>query len=247
AVVYFHGGGFIGGSMAGLENICKTLAFHANAVVVNVEYRLAPEHPFPAAPTDAYDAVKWVHANAEALKVNPDQIAVSGDSAGGNLTIVCALMDRDQGNHFIKLQAPIYPVVNLPNQPTADFAWTMDAYEMRKDQELSSAAVNSLRGMASTFNSLYLQNDDLLTTPYASPYFEENLSGLPEALIFTAEYDFLRPQGEAYGRRLRAAGIPTTIIRYAGIDHGFIDKCGFFPQSEDCLIEIAKKIKSMFV
>ena len=124
AVVFFHGGGFMGGSVDVVENPCKALAEKAGAVVVSVDYRLAPEHSFPAGLTDCFDTVKWVYEQAEDIRVNSQQIAVSGDSAGGNLATVCALMDHEKGTGMIKFQALIYPTVNMSAAPTEDLSWS---------------------------------------------------------------------------------------------------------------------------
>jgi acetyl esterase len=128
AVVFFHGGGFITGSVQLVEDPCKALADKAGAVVISVDYRLAPEHPFPAGLTDCFDAVKWAFHHAGEIGVNPVQIAVAGDSAGGNLATVCALIDRDMKAGMIHYPGLVYPLVNFGNQPVGDHEWRFDEY-----------------------------------------------------------------------------------------------------------------------
>lgn len=121
AVVFFHGGGFIGGAVKAVENPCKALAEKAGAVVVSVDYALAPEHPFPTGLADCFDAVTWVHANARELNIDEERMTVTGDSAGGNLSAACAIMDRDRKTRMIALQALIYPTVDLVCRPCKEY------------------------------------------------------------------------------------------------------------------------------
>jgi acetyl esterase len=246
AVVYFHGGGFISGSLPAVENPCKALAEKAGAVVLSVDYRLAPEYPFPAGITDCFATVQWAARHAEELGIHPEQITVAGDSAGGNLAAVCALLDRDQKMGLIHYQALIYPVVNLSNHPTGDHAWDIREYTIRQHPELIEYAIQSLADAAPIFSALYTQKVVGMDAPYVSPLRAEDFSGLPPSIIITAEFDFLRLEGEAYARKLIRAGVPAKLIRYNGMDHGFIDKIGLYPQAEDCIQEIALGIKEMF-
>ncbi|WP_078549573.1 alpha/beta hydrolase [Litchfieldia alkalitelluris] len=245
-VVFFHGGGFIGGTVGAVENSCKALAEKANLVVISVDYRLAPEHPFPAGLIDCFDAVTWVYEHAGELGVNRDQIAVCGDSAGGNLATVCALMDREKGKNMIKFQALIYPVVNLGKNSTEDFKWNLDQYVIEHHHEIIKGTVLALGEAGVLFNNLYLQGRAEISNPQVSPLFAENLSGMPETLMITAEYDYLRLEAEAYTRKLLRSGVKTKHIQYNGMDHAFIDKIGEYPQAEDCMNEIAKGLKAVF-
>ncbi|REE92768.1 acetyl esterase/lipase [Paenibacillus taihuensis] len=238
AIVFFHGGGFIGGTLDVVENPCKCLSAYADAVVVSVDYRLAPEHPFPAGLNDCFAAVRWVHENAEALGVNPEQIAVAGDSAGGNMAAVCSLMDRDQGTGFIRFQALIYPTVNMGALDSGDPPWTVEAYDIRKHHEFIMPGLMAMKGDASSpILNMYLQGKAEPSNPYLAPLLGD-VTGLPEALIITAEYDFLRLEDEAYARKLARSGVKTTLIQYNGVDHAFMDKSGLYPQAEDCMKEI---------
>lgn len=245
AVVFFHGGAFFGGSLKAVENFCKCIAERAGAVVVSVDYRLAPENKFPKGFHDCFDSVKWVYENANALNVNPEQIAVSGDSAGGNLSAACALMDRDLGTHMIKLQALIYPTVILSRESNEYFTWDLNEYTIQNNHELIEGIITGLLELPDV-SKLYVEKSEELKNPYISPLLAQDLSNLPETLVITAEYDYLRLEGEAYARRLSQAGVKVKTIRYNGIDHAFIDKIGILPQAEDCAEEIASSIKQLF-
>lgn len=245
-VVFFHGGGFIGGTVDVVENPCKALAEKAGAVVVSVDYRLAPEHAFPAGLNDCFAAVQWVYEHADEIGADPQQIAVAGDSAGGNLAAVCSLMDRDQGTNMIKYQALIYPTVNMGAVETEDFKWRLDEYDIRNHRELIMAGVEGIGGMSNLIVNLYLQNNAESSDPYFAPLLAADLSGMPETLIVTAEYDYLRLECEAYARKLTRSGVATKLIQYNGMDHAFLDKTGLYPQAEDCVHEISKDIKRIF-
>ncbi|MBM7662837.1 acetyl esterase/lipase [Bacillus mesophilus] len=246
AVVYFHGGGFIGGTLETVENPCKALAEKANAVVVSVDYRLAPENPFPAGLYDCFDAITWVYNHPKELGIDREQIAVAGDSAGGNLATVCCLLDHEQQTNMIKYQALIYPVVNIGDRETEDYKWDIEEYKILHNHELIRSSVYALAGAGPLFNELYLQGVIENSHPHVSPLLAEDLSGLPDTLIITAEYDFLRLEGEAYARKLARSGVKVKLIQYNGMDHAFIDKIGEYPQAEDCMNEIAKGIRSVF-
>ena len=245
AILFFHGGGFFGGTLETVENPCKLLAERANAVVLSVDYRLAPEHPFPAGLNDCYRAFEWVYANATELNVLRDQIAVAGDSAGGNLATACCLMEQERREGRICYQALVYPVVNLGSIPTDDFKWALDAYDISHHHDLIRGVVLALADSDSLLNDLYLQGEVEVTHPLVSPLFADDVSGLPPTLIVTAEYDYLRLEGEAYARKLARAGVPTRLIQYRGMDHAFMDKLGDYPQADDCMNVIAKGLKEL--
>ncbi|MFS0838876.1 alpha/beta hydrolase [Paenibacillus sp. 1P03SA] len=245
AVVFFHGGGFIGGTVDVMDNPCRALAEKAGAVVVSADYRLAPEHAFPAGLTDCFETVQWVHRHARELGADPARIAVAGDSAGGNLAAVCALMDRDRGTGMIRFQALVYPTVNVSGTETEDFRWSEEAYGIREhgDRELILGGLHGLGGSFPGLIGLYLQGRTESTHPYVSPLLAGDLQGLPETLIVTAEFDYLRLEDEAYARKLTRSGVPVSMIRYNGMDHAFLDKLGMYPQAEDCLNEMAREMK----
>lgn len=249
AVVFIHGGGFIGGSTAAVENPCKALAEKAGAVVISVDYRLAPEYPFPAGLTDCFDAVKWVHQHAAEIRVNPQQIAISGDSAGGNLATVCTLMDIEQGTNMIKFQALLYPSVNMQGVETDQYQWDLSHYEIGDQQEIGDEQrelilqlIHGLKGSGKFIHPLYFQNRVETSEPHVSPLLSDQLGKMPPTLIALAQYDFLTVEGEAYGAKLARLGVPVRIIRYNGTDHAFMDKIGLYPQAEDVMNEIAQQM-----
>jgi acetyl esterase len=207
ALVYFHGGGFVLCNLDTHDGTCRSLANGAGAVVVSVDYRLAPEHRFPAAPEDCYAAAQWVSRNAAEIGADPTRIAVGGDSAGGNLAAVVALMARDRGAPPLRFQLLIYPVT--------DFAFDTASYRDNAEGYFLTT------GMMKWFWSQYLADPAAGAQAYASPLRARDLRGLPPALCITAGYDPLRDEGEAYACRLADAGVAATTSRYDGMFHGF--------------------------
>ncbi len=241
-VIFFHGGGWVGGTTFTVENPCKLLVELADCVVVNVDYPLAPEHPYPAGLNGCYETVRHVYEHADDYGIDKDKIAVAGDSAGGNYAAVCALRDRDEGAGRIKLQMLIYPAVTLAAQ-TPGYQWSPDAYEMA--DELRPMLLPALMAMAGTGSpdnpmlQMYLPDPALASHPHVSPLMAERFNGLCKALIVTPEFDGLRLQGECYAKALQNAGVPVTLIRYKGQMHAFLDKLGILPQAEDLVREMA--------
>jgi acetyl esterase len=206
-LIYFHGGGWVIGDIASSDGLCRTLANASGCIVVSVGYRLAPEHPFPAAADDAYHAMLWVSENASGFGGDPSRIAVCGDSAGGNLAAVVALIARDRGKPAIRYQLLIYPVTDAACD-TPSYEENAEGYFLTKDA-------------MQWFWKHYVQNSADRSHRYASPLRAASFEGLPPALVITAEFDPLRDEGEQYAERLRAAGTPVTLRRYNGMIHGF--------------------------
>jgi len=206
-VVYFHGGGWVIGDIESHDRTCRALANRSGCVVVSVDYRLAPEHKFPAAAEDAYAATVWVAEHAGALDADGGRLAVAGDSAGGNLAAVVSLLARERGGPRIAFQLLIYPVTDF-NLDTVSYLENGVGYSLTRDGML-------------WFWRHYL-NDEAEGRHYmASPLQAESLTGLPPAHVITAEFDPLRDEGEAYAGRLQAAGVPVVCSRYDGMIHGF--------------------------
>ncbi len=242
-LIFFHGGGFIGGTVDVVENPCKAMADKANAVVISVDYRLAPENPYPKGFVDCFDVVKYAYNNPSELNIDKEKICVSGDSSGGNLAAVCSLKDRNENTNMIKYQALIYPVVILTNKKGQEYNWNISQYNIKNKNKMITGCVLGLSD-SSAMEDLYIQganSEDI----YISPLLEKDFSNLPKTLVINAEYDYLRVQGEIYVKKLIEAGVNARNIRYNGIDHAFIDKCGIYPQTEDCFNEIAKDIKNL--
>jgi acetyl esterase len=232
-LVYFHGGGFIFGNIAMVDNLCRATANRASCVVVSVEYRLAPEHKFPAAVDDAYAATGWVAENAVRLKIDPTRIAVGGDSAGGNLSAVVSLKARDEGKEFPIYQVLIYPPTDLSMHSTESISKFSEGYFLTGADMV-------------WFGDLYFEKSQDRHVPYASPLLAPDLSNLPPALIITSEFDPLRDEGEAYGQRLKKSGVPVKISRYAGMIHDFIRMDGVISRAKDAIDEIASSLSEIF-
>ncbi len=229
-LVYFHGGGWVICDLDTHDGICRSLANLANCLVVSVDYRLAPEHKFPAAAEDCFAATQWVADNAASIHGDPSRIAIGGDSAGGNLTAVVSQMARDAGGPRLAFQLLIYPATDMRmNTPSMDE--NADGYYLTKDDMI-------------WFTGHYLNSDEEKLHPIASPFLAENLEGLPPALVITAGYDPLRDEGERYGQRLKEAGVPVTISRYDGMIHGFFSMP--FEKTHQALQQCASALMAAF-
>jgi acetyl esterase len=208
-LVYFHGGGWVLGDLESHDRVCRALANSAGCVAVSVDYRLAPEHVFPAAAEDCYAATKWVAENAASLGADPARIAVGGDSAGGNLAAVVSMMSRDRGGPSLVFQLLFYPVTDSAMDTPSQKEFASDGYVLsRADMEW--------------FWNNYVDSSAEKTNPYASPLRAKNLAGLPPALVLTASHDPLRDEGEKFAQRLISSGVKVTCTRYEGVTHGFV-------------------------
>jgi len=232
SLVFYHGGGWVIGDLDTVDVPCRLLANRANCVVVSVDYRLAPEHKFPAAADDAYAAAKWVVENGPSIKVDSSRVAVGGDSAGGNLAAVVSLMARDKNEIDLAYQLLIYPVTNHSYE-TVSYRDNADGYLLTKDSMI-------------WFWDHYLRNPQDGENPYASPLKAEDLSGLPPALVITAEFDPLRDEGEAYAQRLKEAGVSVEETRYNGMIHGFFWMPGTLDQGMKAVNQAANALKQAF-
>jgi len=238
-LVFYHGGGFRLGDLDTYDALCRDLAVRSGAMIVSVEYRLAPEHVYPAAVDDSYAALVWVHAHAAEIGGDVTRLAVGGDSAGGNLAAAVSLQARDLGGPPLVFQLLIYPVVNFAEMETESHTLFAEGY--------------IIGGAAHAFTrDTYLPNPADRRHPYASPLLarthlinrkfltfaqdrrpiehlpgiyeiaSNDLTGLPPALVITAAFDPLRDEGELYARKLAAAGVPARATRYAGVPHTFL-------------------------
>ncbi|MEG9194483.1 MAG: alpha/beta hydrolase [Archaeoglobales archaeon] len=226
-LVFYHGGGFVICNLDTHDSICRRIARLSNATVVSVDYRLAPEHKFPAAVVDAYDAAKWVADHGDEIEVDTGKIFVAGDSAGGNLATVVSIIARDNGEDFIKGQILVYPVVNL-------------AGITRSWLEYSNFGI-LFEEIMYWFTEQYLRSKEDALNPHASPIFAD-LGNLPPALIATAEYDPLRDEGELYGALMRKQGSSATVVRYNGTIHGFLNMYSFLDPGKELIAQIAAKL-----
>ena len=232
-LVFFHGGGFTYGDLETHDGVCRMLCKHAGAHVLAVDYRLAPEHPFPAAVDDAREALRWAHANAERLGADALRVGVGGDSAGGNLAAVVSQLAARDGGPAPALQLLIYPATDFTGR--------------RRSRELFGDGFLLTNPEMDWFEANYLGADGShASDPRASPLLAEDLSGLAPALIITAGFDPLRDEGEEYARALLQAGTPAILRRFPGFIHAFIAAAGVSRNCRDALIEIAGATRAMF-
>lgn len=227
-LVYFHGGGWVIGDLETHDALCRTFANEAGVKVVAVDYRLAPEHVFPAAVDDCYAAVKWVEENGGAIGIDVTRIAVAGDSAGGNLAAVVSQIAKAEKGPKIAFQLLIYPVTDT-DVDTGSYKANAEGYLLERD------------GMIWFFDH-YLKGADR-NDPRVAPLKAESLSGLPQAYVVTAGFDPLRDEGRAYADALKAAGVKTEHVNYDGMVHGFFNQQAVFDVGREAVKVAAKALK----
>lgn len=218
-LLFFHGGGWVTGNIDSYDKVCTTMAEMTEHAVVSVDYQLAPEHPFPAAPEDCYLVAKELFLNASLLGISPEQIILIGDSAGGNLAAAVSLMAKDRGEFLPKRQILIYPATYNDHSEQSPFP---SVIENGTGYLLTSKRIRD-------YMELYIQNQKDWNHPYFAPLLAENLENQPRTLILTAEFDPLRDEGEAYGKKLRQFGNQVEIHRLKDALHGFISLPSSFP------------------
>ncbi|MFC5949269.1 alpha/beta hydrolase [Pseudonocardia lutea] len=220
-LVYYHGGGWVIGNIESHDAVCRALAARAGCLVASVDYRLAPEHRFPAAVDDSYAALTWAAEKIGDFGGDPARLAVGGDSAGGNLAAVVAQLAKKQGGPPIAFQLLVYPATDRFD----------DSPSMREN------ALGPLlsRAWIEWFLGCYLNSPDEGQDPRVSPGRAEDLSGLPPALVITAEFDPLRDQGAAYVGKLREAGVDAQLLPVDGMIHGFIQMSGVLDKARETL------------
>src|SRR5579863_2711802 len=231
ALLYFFGGGWVLGSIDTADGVARALANASGALVVVPGYRLAPEHPFPAAVDDCYAALRWVAAHAGEIGADPARLAVGGDSAGGNLAAATTLLARSDGLALAG-QLLVYPNTDqlAPAEPApgADDPFLFNRHSV------------------AWYRRHYLAGPGDAASPLASPLRAETLAGLPPALVITAEYDPLRAEGEAYARRLADAGVPAELTCYPGMAHGFFTMLGTLESSRAAIAQAAAHLRTCF-
>lgn len=249
ALIFIHGGGWIGGTTYVVENFCKLIAEKANCVVFNVDYSLAPEKPFPNGLNDCYIAIKHIYDNFNNYGIDANRIAVAGDSAGGNYTAAVSLMARDKGIPMIALQILIYPCIAIGDASIDGYEWSEKAFNISPEQENIIKNMIMLGKPEDITNnpimSAYIKDNSQIYNPYVSPIMAESHKDLPKAILVGAEFDGLRIQTEFYAKLLKEAGVDVTCYRYKGMTHAFIDRLGFVPQAEDLAEIISEAIKNM--
>lgn len=229
ALVFFHGGGWVIGSLDSHDNICRALANLMQGVVISVDYRLAPEHKFPVAVDDCYEATKWVFEHPSEFNIDSASIAVGGDSAGGNLSAVVSYLSSKRGIPKVAFQLLLYPGTH--------FSFDTDSHRENAEGYFLT------KGSMIYFRDHYLDKPEDVQNPLASPLLIDDLSGLPPATIITAEYDPLRDEGEAYANRLKEAGVPVTLTRYDGMIHGFVSMADQLDKGKKALQQAGESLR----
>ncbi|MED3737052.1 MULTISPECIES: alpha/beta hydrolase fold domain-containing protein [Virgibacillus] len=239
AIVFYHGGGFFGGSLDTVDLPCRRLADLAGIRVFSVEYGLAPEHPYPEAVINAHKMVVYIHHHHEELKVNVNHLNVMGDSAGGNLTYVVSLLDRLYGTNYIKNAVSVYPVVYQgKNEEQLKRFYDLSAIKVHEHEELVHQHIKGFMDFFYFIDRWYIQDADPESW-MISPYNVEGdlLKNMPRTLYIAGEYDALRLQGDAFYEQAKKAGTDIYCLRYNGMIHSFMDKVGDYVQADDCLKE----------
>lgn len=231
ALIYLHGGGFVLGTLDGVDEVCRAIAARSGWAVLSPEYRLAPEHPHPAALEDSFDALAWLLRSAPEFGIDPNAIAVGGDSAGGNLAAALCLKLRD-----LELPRPVSQVLVYP---AVDDSFTRTSWTEFADAPLLTAAD------ARWLWEQYVGAGRVDIGHLAAPMKAASLRGLPPALVLTAEVDPLRDDAEAYAERLRHDGVPVTAIRYPGVFHGFFTEVGVFDKTEAAIDDVVRHLRGL--
>jgi acetyl esterase len=232
-LVFFHGSGFVLCSLNTHDGMCRNLCAGADCLVVSVDYRLAPEHKFPAAIDDCVFATRWVADHATELNGDAARLVITGDSAGGNIAAATALRLRDEGGPPLCGQLLLYPVTDYHTPGTPSYEANAEGYGLTRDT-------------MKWFWDHYLTDPSEASNPYAAPLRARDLSGLPPALVITAEYDPLRDEGERYAERLRDAGVGTALLRYDGMNHGFLFWVGLVDKAGDAMAEACAWLRDAF-
>ncbi|QLL06494.1 alpha/beta hydrolase [Mycobacterium vicinigordonae] len=233
ALLYFHGGGWVMGSLDFVDPVCRELANRAQCAVVSVDYRLAPEAPFPAAVDDGYSALLWVAVHGADIGVDPSRIAVGGDSAGANIAAAVSLVARDDNGPSIALQLLAYPATEYC---VARQSWV----------EHANAPLLTSDDVRWFWRQYLVDVERFCDDPRATPMNAPSLEQLPPALVLTAEYDPMRDDGEAYAARLASEGVDVTAERYSGVFHGFFTMVGMLGQTEAAIGDAAEHLKKAF-
>jgi acetyl esterase len=230
-VVYLHGGGFVVGHPDDYDGLCRTLCVQTDCVVMQVDYRLAPEHPFPAAIDDCYAAVVWAAAQARSLGADPERLAVVGDSAGGTLTAGVTLLAKRMGGPKIHYQVLIYPMTAPAPERFPSYARCGEGFVI--------TTKTAWYFSRHTFGASGIAPDER-----GAPLLAKDLAGLPPALVLVAGYDVLRDEGVAYAEALQGAGNHVVLVEYAGLAHGFINMSGALDASRQAVAQVSAALRS---
>lgn len=232
-IIYSHGGSWIAGNLDTHDNVCRKLSRNTKAIVISVDYHLAPENPFPAALDDVYNVLQWTNKNAKNINGDENHIAIAGDSAGGNLSAAACLMARDKNGPPISCQVLIYPSTNIYQLNTQSWSDFSNDFNISKEE-------------MEKYISLYVPRKEDRKNPYVSPLLSKKFTQLPDALVITAEIDPLRDEGESYCNKLNEAGIKSEIIRFNGVTHGFITMDKITTKADEALNQISLYLQNEF-
>ena len=232
-IIYAHGGSWISGNLDTHDSICRKLSHNIKAIVISVDYRLAPENPFPAALNDVYNILQWTSQNAKNINGDEKLIAIVGDSAGGNLSSVVSLMARDKEGPNITCQVLIYPSTNIDQLNSESWSYFANDFNISTEE-------------MEKYISLYVPKKEDRKNSYASPLLTKDFKGLPDTLIITAEIDPLRDEGEAYGNKLKEAGNKVEVRRINGVTHGFITMDKITDKADEALNQIYLYLQNKF-
>ena len=230
-LVYYHGGGFVLGSLESHDSVCRSLTNNSRCIVVSVDYRLAPEHKFPAALDDAFAALQWVAEHAEDLGGAKDNIAVGGDSAGGNLAAGVSILAKERRTPTVVFQLLFYPSTGA--RATRSLEDNSEGFYLTKD-------------LMKWFRSHYMNSPQDADNPRLSPFLYDDPKGLPPALVITAEYDPLRDDGRAYAEKLQAAGVAVEYVDYPGTIHGFVAMAEQLDAGQQALRHASAALRTAF-
>lgn len=232
-LAFFHGSGFVLCSLDTHDGMCRNLCEGARCVVVSVDYRLAPEHKYPAGLDDCVFATHWIVEHAAELEGDANRLAVAGDSAGGNMAAAAAMRIRDHGGPKLRGQLLIYPVTDYHTPGTPSYRENAEGYGLTRDTMV-------------WFWDHYLNDPSEAGDPYVSPLRARDFANLPPALVVTAEYDPLRDEGESYAEKLRNAGTPVVVSRWDGMNHGFFFWVGRVDKTGEAMAESCQWLRQAF-
>lgn len=231
-LIFYHGGGWVTGDLDSHDSICRSLTNLVPCKVISVEYRLAPEHKFPAAVDDAYDSLNWIAGHATDFTIDPSRIVVGGDSAGGNLATVACIMAKERKTPHVIYQLLLYPSTGYVEEPPS----------IRENGEGYLLTTEIMEW----FRNHYFRTEEDANNPYVSPILYKDLSGLPSSFIATAQYDPLRDVGKAYALKLKESGVAVVYKNYEGLIHGFANFHTFVPEAQQALNECAEQLRQVF-
>lgn len=241
ACLYLHGGGFIGGTAKIMQNQCRLIAEKANCTVISLDYRLAPETPFPGALDDAIESIEWIISQQDKIGFKNSQIFIAGDSAGGNLAIGCGLLDT---KHLIKQIISIYGALDLQKVDRILYKWDYSVYQMDSTQRnYIHTRLNKIMYITNLMRPLYLHTTEV-TNPLVSPVYSNNLVNMPPVTMIEAEFDYFLPSNKYFVKLLQKNNVYIKEIMYKGLDHGFFDRLGYLKQTEEVCLDIADIIKN---